>query len=164
MPQEIQINSAEEHYTGTERRSGRDRRNGRRSIFSKHRLAGQRALPRRKADRQGAYFLDRHSYRTFLIILAIFLLSITDAALTLHLLSRGAAEINPVMSYFLNHGPTVFFIAKYLLTTFSMVVILVYGNNFLFRTRLRVKLLFLAALAPFSLVVLWEIYLCLIIR
>lgn len=164
MPQEIQINSAEEHYTGPERRSGRDRRNGRRPILSKHRLAGQRALPRRKADRQGAYFLDRHSYRTFLIILAIFLLSITDAALTLHLLSRGAAEINPVMAYFLSHGPIVFFIAKYLLTTFSMVVILVYGNNFLFRTRLRVKLLFLAALVPFSLVVLWEIYLCLIIR
>jgi len=161
MPAEINIGSAEQRHSGAERRSGRDRRKGLRSIFSRYRLAGQRAHPRRKADRQKAYFLDRHSYRTFLVILAIFLLSIIDAVLTLHLISRGAAEINPVMAYFLKRGPSVFFIAKYLLTTFSMIVILNYGNNFLFRTRLRVKILFLAALVPFILVVLWEIYLCL---
>jgi len=163
MPEEIQINTAEQPYTGPERRSGFDRRNGRKSILSRYRLAGKRSRPRRRADRQKAYFLDRYSYRTFLIILAIVLLSILDAALTLHLISHGASEINPVMAYFLRHGPTAFFIAKYTLTAFSIVVILIYGNNFLFGTRLRVKLLFLAALAPFSVVVLWEIFLCLTI-
>jgi hypothetical protein len=163
MPEEIQTISAEKHYTGPERRSGVDRRNVRKPIFSSYRLSGKRSRPRRQADRQKAYFLDRYSYRTFLVILAIVLLSIFDAALTLHLISHGAAELNPAMAYFLRHGPTAFFIAKYALTAFSIVVILIYGNNFLFGTRLRVKLLFLAALAPFSLVVLWEIFLLLTI-
>jgi len=161
MPEEIQISAAGQPYTGPERRSGRDRRNGRAPIFSRHRLAGKRSRPRRKADRRKAYFLDRYSYRIFLVILAITLLSITDAALTLYLMRHGAAEINPVMAYFLSHGPTAFFIAKYILTTFSVVVILIYGNNFLFGTRLRVKLLFLAALVPFAMVIVWEIFLSL---
>ncbi len=161
MAGEIQISPAEQTYSGPERRSGRDRRSGRPPIFSRHRLAGKRSRPRRKADRQKAYFLDRYSYRTFLVILAIVVLSIVDAALTLYLMRHGADEINPVMAYFLSHGPTVFFIAKYIFTTFSIVVILIYGNNFLFGTHLRVKLLFLAALVPFAVVIGWEIFLCL---
>ena len=161
MPEEIHIHSSEQPYTGPERRSGIDRRRVRQPIFSRHRLAGKRSRPRRRADREKAYFLDRYSRRTLLVILAIVLLSILDAALTLFLMRHGAAEVNPVMAYFLGHGPTVFFIAKYVLTTFSIIIILIYGNNFLFGTRLRVKLLFLGALAPFALVVLWEVFLCL---
>ncbi len=161
MPEETHTPLIERPYTGPERRSGIDRRRVRQPLFSRHRLAGKRSRPRRRADREKAYFLDRYSYRTFLVVMAIVLLSILDAALTLYLMRHGASEVNPVMAYFLSYGPTVFFIAKYALTTFSIVVILVYGNSFLFGTRLRVKLLFIGALLPFMLVVLWEIFLCL---
>ncbi len=161
MPEETATPSAEQPYNGPERRSGIDRRRVHQPLLSRYRLAGKRSRPRRRSDRERAYFLDRYSYRTFLVVLAIVLLSILDAALTLHLMRRGASEVNPVMAYFLSHGPTVFFVAKYALTAFSILVILVYGNNFLFGTRLRVKLLFIGALLPFGLVVLWEIFLCL---
>lgn len=149
-------------FPGPERRSGRDRRNRQPSIFSKSRLAGLRLQPRRFEDRQKAFSVDRHSPRTLAIILLIILLSISDAALTLYLIGHGAAEINPLMRYFLHYGPGAFFGAKYLLTSFSLLIILIYKDNFLFETRLRVRVLFWAALVPFLLVVTWEVILCLL--
>ncbi len=149
-------------FSGPERRSGRDRRHRQASIFSKSRLAGLRHRPRRREDRRKAFSVDRHSPRTLVVILLIILLSISDAALTLYLIGHGAAEINPLMRYFLHYGPGVFFIVKYLLTSLSLFIILIYKDNFIFETRLRVKILFWAALVPFLLVVAWEVILFLL--
>ena len=142
-----------------ERRSGVDRRKTNRQIFSKHTLAGNREAIRRGEDREKAYSIDRHSYKLLTLIILIIFLSICDAVLTLFLLDRGAVEINPVMAYSLNHGPMVFFWVKYLLTTFSLIIILVHSNTYLFKTRLRTKALFGMIIIPFFLVICWEFFL-----
>ena len=147
----------------SERRCGFDRRKGKMSIFCKHWLIGRREAIRRQEDRQKSYRMDRHSFKILAAILLIILLSILDATLTLFLISHGATEINPVMAYFLDYGPLAFFGAKYLFTCSSLVFILLNTNSYLFRTKVRAKILFVWFAIPFALVINWELYLILFV-
>ncbi len=120
---------------------------------------GRRKEIRRHEDNQESYFLDHFSLRIFSIIIGIILLSVTDALLTLHLISRGADEVNPIMEHFLRYGPLPFLSAKYLLTTASVVLLLIYKNVHIFGTKFRAKYLFILVFLIFISVVLWEVYL-----
>ena len=142
-----------------ERRSGYDRRHRKLGILSKYWLTGRRAGVRREEDKQRAYRIDRHSSRTLAVILLIVILSIIDAILTLHLVDRGATELNPVMNYYLGHGPLAFFWVKYMLTSAALIIILTNKTAYLFNTRFQVKILFVVFLVPFVLVIQWELYL-----
>jgi hypothetical protein len=142
-----------------EKRSGYDRRHRKLGILSKYWLTGRRAGVRREEDKQRAYRIDRHSSRTLAVILLIVMLSIIDAILTLHLVDRGATELNPVMNYYLGHGPLAFFWVKYMLTSAALIIILTNKTAYLFNTRFQVKILFVVFLVPFVLVIQWELYL-----
>ena len=120
---------------------------------------GRRKEVRRNEDNQESYFLDHYSSRVFAIIIGIILLSLTDAMLTLYLIRNGAAEVNPIMEHFLRYGTLPFLAAKYLLTTASVVLLLIYKNVHLFGTRIRAKYLFIVIFLIFASVVLWEVYL-----
>ncbi len=124
---------------------------------------GRRKDVRRDDDNRKSYFLDHFSLRIFSIIIGIILLSVTDAMLTLHLIRNGAAEVNPIMEHFLQYGPLPFLAAKYLLTTASVILLLVYKNVHVFGTRIRAKYLFILILTIFASVVLWELYLILFV-
>ncbi len=136
-----------------------DRRKERVPRFSKYLLTGRRESLRREGDRHGTYGPDRHSHKTFLLILLIVSLSVLDAIFTLNLVNRGAAELNPIMDYYLDRGPLIFFGTKYLLTFASVLVILLHQNAYLFRTRLQVKTLLFLFVISFALIVQWELYL-----
>ncbi len=130
---------------------------------NKYWLMGRRSGVRREEDRQRSYRIDRHSLDTLTAVLLLVVLSILDAMLTLFLVSHGAAEVNPVMAYFLNHGPLAFFSAKYVFTCASVLVILMHTHYYLFGTKVRVKTLFVVFAIPLALVVKWELYLMLFI-
>jgi hypothetical protein len=102
---------------------------------------------------------DAHSPKILIVILLIILLSITDAYLTLHLTSRGAVELNPIMAYYLNHSPLAFFGMKYLLTCASIIVILMIKDFYLFKTKVQGKVIFVFHLIVLTTVVQWELYL-----
>ncbi len=110
---------------------------------------------------QRASISESHSPKTLAIILLIILLSITDAYLTLDLISRGAVELNPIMAYYLDHSALAFFGMKYLLTCASIIVILSIKDLHLFRTRVQGKILFVFHLIVLASVVKWELYLLL---
>ncbi len=120
---------------------------------------GRRKEVRRLDDHRKNFFLDLFSLKVFSIIIAVLLLSVTDATLTLYLIRNGAAEINPIMGHFLKYGPLPFFAAKYLLTTSSMILLLIHKDVHLFRTTIRAKFLFIIFFVVFASVVLWELYL-----
>jgi hypothetical protein len=142
-----------------ERRSGNDRRRKELSSFSKYWLTGKRARVRRKEDRQKRWQLDQYSPKMFAAILSIVGLSVLDAIFTLELTDRGAAEVNPIMSYYLNWGPAVFFCIKYLLTFASVLVILL-GQRICPGRRLgQLKHLYLALIVVFCFAISWELYL-----
>ena len=141
------------------RSNGTDRRyegvvSGLRYLFH-----ARRKKIRRSKDHRESFFLDHNSLKVFSIIIAVILLSVTDAFLTLHLIHNGAAEINPLMAHFLKYGQLPFLAAKYLLTTASVVLLLIYQNVHIFRTKIRAKFLFIIIFLIFTSVVLWELYL-----
>ena len=136
-----------------------DRRKARVSIFSRHWLTGRRKAVRREPDRQKSYQIDTYGPKTLAAILIIITLSILDALFTLFLISHGATEVNPIMAYFLDMGPSVFIAAKYVLTAVCLILILAIRNFYLFNTKARVKILYIFFMIPFVLVVKWELYL-----
>ena len=143
----------------TERRRNHDRRVKRffgfRWLFSK----GRRRTLRRESDRRKIVLLDYYSTKIFCAVVLILLLSLLDALLTLWLLDRGAVEINPAMAYFLNMSTNAFLIAKYLLTTISVVIIVVLNYVFLSYMKTNVGSLLKYVAGSFAAVVVWELVL-----
>lgn len=86
-------------------------------------------------------------------------LSILDAILTLILLSQGAKELNPVMRYYLSHGPQVFISVKCGLTVLPMLIILLANEVLTNRYRIGAGMFFHIFAAFFGGVVIWEFYL-----
>ncbi len=121
---------------------------------------GRRSKVRRIVDYQKSFFLDHFSLRVFIIIISVVLLSVIDAILTLYLIHKGVAvESNPIMAQYLKYGPLPFLTAKYLLTATSMILLLVYKDVYIFKTKFRAKYLFIVFFAIFASVVIWELYL-----
>jgi type IV secretory pathway TrbL component len=142
-----------------ERRSGKDRRKTRlggiRRLFS----SGRRRHLRRAEDRRKLAVLDQYSPKLFAVIVAILILSLVDAVLTLVLLSHGAVELNPVMAFFLSKSDSVFLFAKYLLTAGSVTIVVLINYVFIRVFRTQVKHLLVYFAGSFALVVIWELYL-----
>jgi hypothetical protein len=151
--------SVSERVIGEERRRCQDRREEEIPIFSKYWLTGRRGSFRREEDRLIYDKLDRHSAKTLAIILTIIMLSILDAIFTLKLMNEGATELNPIMAYYLNLGPMVFFGVKYSLTCASVLLVFFNQHVYIFKNRVQMKVLYLVLIIPYALVVQWELYL-----
>ena len=144
---------------GFEKRSGQDRRTHQFPKLKYLLFYGRRANVRRKEDLQHTFYFDHYSTSLFAAIVAILLLSVLDALLTLHLISKGSTELNPVMSYFLKFGPFVFMGAKYFLTCFGVVILLLFRNVLRKRSITHAQNLFSYIIVAFSTVIVWELYL-----
>jgi len=147
-----------------ERRCGKDRRQKNKSDFRYFLVNGRRELARREEDKTRIFFFDRYNQRIFTAITAILMLSIFDALLTLILIERGSSELNPVMAFFLEYGPLPFIVAKYLLTSFGVVVLLIFKNVFLNKLNIYTHSLFSCVILAFSTVIAWELFLLFISR
>jgi hypothetical protein len=142
-----------------EKRSGTDRRTDQ---FPKWRyllFSGRRAKARRKEDMHRTFYFDRYSSNLFAAIVAILLLSVLDALLTLYLLDNGLTELNPVMSFFIKYGPFVFMMAKYFLTCVGVIILLLFRNVLGKRSITHTQHLFSYIIGAFTTVVAWELYL-----
>ena len=142
-----------------ERRSAQDRRKNRFNIFRRPFSSRRRRSLRRQADQRGFYLLDYYSPKIFYAVTLILLLSIADALLTLYLISAGAKELNPVMAYFLGISPNVFMMAKYLMTSTSVVIVVLLNYVFIQRIRLQLGALLNYFIGCFVAVVVWELVL-----
>ena len=120
---------------------------------------GRRRQIRRHSDRHRLLLLDHYSSTLFATIVLILAFSLTDAFLTLWLIDSGASELNPVMNYFLTHGPVVFVGAKYLLTCISVVILVAFSHVFLHRVGIYIRSIITTILMLFSSVIAWVVYL-----
>jgi hypothetical protein len=92
--------------------------------------------PRRRAGRRAADHrpvVDWHSPRLFIPVFAILVLSALDAGLTVTLMRHGAAELNPVMAWFLPHNLVGFALTKIALTGAGLCVLVACSRMRLFR-------------------------------
>ena len=149
-------------YTGLEsniivdRRSGKDRREKRFNLFQRPFASGRRRSMRRQADRRRFYLFDYYSPKIFFAVTLVLLLSVVDALLTLWLIGEGAQEVNPVMAYFLNIGPNAFMAAKYLITSASVVIVVLFNYILIQRVHLQMGDLLHYFAGCFAAVVIWE--------
>jgi hypothetical protein len=142
-----------------EKRSGKDRRTHRFPKAKYLLFSGRRARVRREEDLHHTFYFDRYSSSLFAAIVAILLLSVLDALLTLHLIGKGSTELNPVMTYFLKYGPFVFMGAKYFLTCFGVIILLLFKNVLRRRSITHAQHLFSYIIGAFTTVIVWELYL-----
>ena len=143
----------------TEKRSGKDRRIHRFPKLKYLLLSGKRSKVRRQEDIHRTFYFDRYSSNIFAAIVAILLLSVFDALLTLYLIDNGSTELNPVMSYFLQFGPFVFMGAKYFFTCTGVVILLLFRNVLRRRSPIHTENIFTYIIAVFYTVIAWELYL-----
>lgn len=146
-------------YDGVERRSGVDRRRNPLPFWQQLSYGGQRSASRRAEDRQRILAFDRYRPSLLASILLVLGLSLLDALLTLILLSRGARELNPVMNYYLSHGPEVFLAVKYGLTALSVLIIVLLHNVLSSHRRPSTGTLLHLFATGFGGVVIWQFYL-----
>ena len=142
-----------------EKRSGEDRRKGSRSPLGRLFWNGRRKSIRRAADKKRLVALDHYSPSLFIGIVLVLSLSLLDALLTLILLSRGARELNPVMEYYLSHGPHTFLSVKYGLTALAVILIVLLNDVLIARYRWGTGFLLHLFAACFGSVVIWQFYL-----
>lgn len=144
-------------WAGVERRQGGDRRYRRlsRSSFS---LRGQRISSRRAEDHINSY-VDRYGWRWMLITFSIALLCCADAMMTLNLINSGiATEANPVMRVLIERDTAWFITAKFALTGFGLMVLVLHKNFRLFG-RVRVSHVLYFLLAFYAVLIKYELVL-----
>ena len=146
-------------YIGPERRSAEDRRRKQPLRINNLILKGKRRSIRRAADREKIVALDYYSQSLFIGIAIVLGLSLLDALLTLMLLAKGAQELNPVMAYYLTHGPRVFLFVKYGLTALSVWLIVLLNDTLASRYRIGSEMVLHVFAAFFGSAVLWQLYL-----
>ena len=142
-----------------ERRDEKDRRCDHKARFKYFLVNGRRESARRTEDKTSYFFFDRYNQGMFAAITAILMLSIFDGFLTLLLIERGASELNPVMAYFLEYGPLSFIIAKYVLTSFGVFLLLIFKNVFINPISIYTHSLFTPLIITFATVIVWELWL-----
>ncbi|MEZ5561583.1 MAG: DUF5658 family protein [Gammaproteobacteria bacterium] len=87
---------------------------------------------RRQGRRQGDHervFLDWHEPRVLYLVLAVVLMSCTDALFTLNLLASGAQEINAIMNALILHDVETFLAVKIGSTCLSAVLLAVVARR-----------------------------------
>ena len=142
-----------------DRRGRGDRRSRSRPRAKFFLFGGRRKSARRGSDRKEYIYVDQYRPWLLVAIMLLAILSISDGLFTLHLIERGATEENPVMAWFLSHGPWPFMIAKFILSSSAVIILLVFNNVYFRPLRIRVKTLIPALAAVFIAVLFWQLVL-----
>lgn len=117
-------------YPGA-RRQGADRRqaNLRSLIYA---LFMGRRHGQRRTNEDVISYIDYYGHFTFAVALTLMLFCIADAYFTLQLLRYGSTELNPILAWALQKHALYFFLLKYTVTAFSVVVAVMHQNFRLF--------------------------------
>ena len=136
-------------------RNNSDRRKTPTPIISRYTLyGGRRKIIQRDYDKGKHLFVDLYSTRLFIAVLALLLLSVFDAYMTLTLINKGSVfEANPFMAYFLDYGIFHFTVAKLIMTISSICILCLFKNVRLTRIGLPV------AINIYILIVVYEFFL-----
>jgi hypothetical protein len=118
----------------------------------------RRRAPPRRLDHTSYHSVDWHSAHLLVIAIAISLMSVADAFLTLILLQGGAAEeANPVMNLVV-HGDPVRFAALKMAMTGCSVVLMVCLARYRFMRVFRVEAILYAILAAYTMLIAYELW------
>jgi hypothetical protein len=117
----------------------------------------RRRTPPRRSDSFHYHSVDWHSPHLLAVSIAILLMSMADALLTLVLLAGGAEEANPVMDLVV-HGDAAMFAGLKMAVTGVCVMLMVCLARYRFMRRLRVQFVLYAILLTYSCLISYEIW------
>ena len=144
------------------RPDGRERRWQHRRYHSLWSFLYGGVRPRRRAGRRSTdhelIFLDWHEPRVLYLVLAILLMSCTDALFTLNLLAIGGEELNAVMDALIRTDIETFLYVKIGVTA-ACVMLLAFAARRHFMGRLPVVRLLQGFCAGYAALIVYEIYL-----
>lgn len=96
-------------------------------------IGGRRIRARRKEEKINCYVDQYIDPVLFFVVLSIIIMSVLDGFFTMLLLENGnVIEINPLMAALIEKGSLYFFNVKYLLTAFSLILLVVHKNFSIF--------------------------------
>jgi hypothetical protein len=113
-------------------RRGVERRR-RAPVLSRRFWFGGRRRGARRAGDCARVYVDVYDGRLFSLLLALMVATSVDAALTLHLLSKGATEANPLLAVLLRRGVDEFLWAKLAMTAGAVLWLTVHNQRRLLR-------------------------------
>ncbi len=116
-------------------------------------LAPRRRGGRRVSDEEIP--VDFYEPRLLVPVLAMLLLSVADAFLTVRLMAGGAEEMNPLLAFVLNEHPRLFAVVKMALTGLGVVVLVALARARVFKL-VRVSLFLYALVAAYFALIVYE--------
>jgi hypothetical protein len=140
-----------------EKRSGKDRRQRKTPPLKYLLFGGRRVGNRRDTDGEGIIFVDKYNPKYLIIIIGIMILSFSDTFFTLYFVGHGAQKLNPLMGYLLNINPWLFLTAKFFLTSFGVICILIFSKMYFKPFSVRISSFFTGILVVLVLVLLWQL-------
>jgi len=114
-------------------RHSQDRRNNYIHSFIYSSFKRRRKKQRREVDSVENTFVDIHEPKLAYIYVFTLLLCITDALLTLNIISKGGEEVNPFMRFLMNRDEMLFFWVKFAMTAFGMLFLISHKNFTVYR-------------------------------
>lgn len=134
-------------------RAAKDRRKRPTPALSRHTFLGRRKSLRRKSDREKGGYVDRYSSALFALLILIVGLNILDALFTMTILDLKGWEANPVVRSVIQLHGEKFWIWKFALVSFCLVLLCLHSR---FRF-VRGMIIFLSSI--YLVVVLYQLFL-----
>ena len=134
-------------------RAAKDRRKRPTPALSRHTFLGRRKSLRRKSDREKGGYVDRYSSALFALLILIVGLNILDALFTMTILDLKGWEANPVVRSVIQLHGEKFWIWKFALVSFCLVLLCLHSR---FRF-VRGMIIFLSSV--YLVVVLYQLFL-----
>jgi Domain of unknown function (DUF5658) len=117
----------------------------------------RRRSPPRRLDDSRFHSLDWHSAHLLAVAIAILLLSVVDAFLTLALLQGGADEVNPIMAVLIYRSVGMFAALKMAMTS-AGIVLMVFLARYRFMRLVRVEWVLYGVLIAYASLISYEIW------
>jgi hypothetical protein len=157
------VSTPTDHEPEASEPSFRERRvsqKDRRALTVRTLLAGGFAPRRRGGRRAGDHELpvDFHDPRLLLPAIAMLLLSVADAFLTITLMTDGAQETNPLLAFVLTEHPRLFAAVKMMLTGAGAVLLVALARARVFKL-VRVSVFLYGLVAAYLALVAYEAWL-----
>jgi hypothetical protein len=111
-----------------DRRTFQDRRRQPTPVLSRHTFFGQRRNIRRKEDCLKTLYIDRYSAFIFFFIVLTLGLNVLDSLFTIMILDLRGVELNPVVRSAMDLYGHQFWIWKFALVSFSLVLLCLHSK------------------------------------
>jgi len=140
------------------RRDRPDRRKRPTPMFSKYTFIGRRRQNRRTTDPRIRYYIDWISGGYLKALIAILLLITIDTFSTLHIISHGGGEANPLMRTMIDHGPVWFALLKILSALLGFVLLALHRFFPIARALVKVLIAAYGGIVAFHVFLLFQIH------